>query len=168
MLKSCDLGYFSLGYQLLKVAVWLCSAEMECGCDLLVAAAHHLGRAPRATATVRHVPGHVRAQRALPEPFRMPPLMCRLATIASCGGRKSERVDAALVQGKAGDVRRLGCERGERRHGRVGLLVGEERVGLLVRDCRRSADAFAPPDLGRTCTCAKLYSCTWGALKRYK
>ena len=59
--------------------------------------------------------------------FGVPPLLCRLATIASSGGRKCERVDAALVQGKAGDVRRLGCERGERLRVQVWLIEGEER-----------------------------------------
>ena len=67
--------------------------------------------------------------------------LCRLATIVSSGGRNSERVDAALFQGKAGDVRRLGCERGERRHGLVGLLVGQERADCGERECRPSMRA---------------------------
>ena len=128
----------------IKVEVSLCSAEVERGCDLLVAAAHHLGRAPRTVAAVHHVPVHARAPRALSQPFRMPPLMCRLATSASCGGRKSERVDAALGQEKVGGVRRLRFERGERQRARDWVLVATRER------CRCAPPIFAAPPIHST------------------
>ena len=73
----------------------------------------------------------------------MPPLMCRLATSASCGGRKSERVDAALGQEKVGGVRRLRFERGERQRARDWVLVAttdERALPVRATDFRRSTD----------------------------